>query len=243
MNMKISWSLVALVAIVLIAIGFGMYNSSSGPSVSAQGNAVLQISPDEINVYVNVLTKNKTLQDAQSENSKILNEVVSNLNSIGISDEDIKYENYYSGEDIEWSNGKYENKGYMVSQSLIVKTSDFKKVSEIVNVVINGNGQVQSVQFDLSNEKEQEAKAEVAELASKDARGKAEAIASGQGMKLGKLLEIKTDDFYAVPYGIYEARADSGLSTGAEEAKLAVQNISPRELEVRSSVSVRYRIK
>jgi len=242
MEGKLNTTLIVFGVLVLIGLAYFVY--ASGPEISTQGSASSDASPDEISVYAVVLTKNATLEGAQTENAAILDRVVRNLRYLGLDDEDIEYSNYYSGEINEWQNGRYVNKGYQVSQTVIVKMKQFSKVSDVITSTVNSGAGVQTVQFELSNEKKQDEQANVAELASKDARKKAEAIASGQGKKLGRLVELRTDNFNYRPYPVYMAEASSAgsIAFDAEKAQAAVRDIKPEEIGISQTVYVKYKL-
>lgn len=229
---------------IIVVLGLGYFFYASGPQISVQGQAVSEAQPDEISIYSVVLTKNLTLEDAQEENARILGELIRNLRYEGIDEEDIEYSNYYSGEYGEWENGRYTNKGYQVSQTVIIKTKEFSKVSGVIRNVINSGAGVQTVQFELSNELRQSEQAKVAELASLDARKKAEAIASGQGRSLGRLVSLRTDDVSYRPYPIYMAEDMSvgSIAFNAEKAQEAVRDIKPEDISLQQTVYVTYKL-
>lgn len=242
MEGKLNTTLIVFGIIVLIGIMSFVY--ASGPEISTQGTASSDASPDEINVYALVFTKNATLEGAQVENARILNDLIRNLRYLGFDDEDIQYSNYYSGEYGEWQNGKYVNNGYQVSQTVTIKMKEFSKVSDVITNVIDAGAGVQSVQFELSNEKKQDEQAKVAELASQDARKKAEAIASGQGKRLGRLVELRTDNLSYRPYPIYVADSSGsiGAEFSAEKVQSAVRDIKPEDIGISQTVYVKYKL-
>ncbi len=240
MNNKLVIGAIA-VAIVLI-VGYFIYSGT--PEVSAMGQASLQVQPDEISVYVQIETKNATLQDAQKANSEIREKVLENLLAMEIDEENIQFSNYQSYPWSEWNGNKYLEKGYIVSQQIIVKASEFKQAPRIVDKAIEAGALVQSISLELSDEKQNEYKAQALKAASENAKEKAEAIAEGQGKNIGRLLSIESSDFNYVPYPYYEARGGVAASDSAAEAKQAVSSIAlePKELEVSASVSVKYKL-
>lgn len=242
MEGKLNTTLIVFGVIVIIGLAYFVY--ASGPEISTQGSAISDAQPDEISVNAIVLTKNKTLEDAQKANALILEELIRNLRYLGFDDEDMQYSNYYSGEYGDWENGRYVNKGYQVSQTVIVKMKVFSKVSGVINEVVDAGAGVQSIQFELSNEKKQDEQAKVAELASKDARKKAEAIASGQGKRLGRLVELRTDTFDYRPYPVYMAESvgSGSIAFNAEKAQNAVRDIKPEDIDISQTVYVKYKL-
>jgi uncharacterized protein YggE len=76
--------------------------------------------------------------------------------------------------------------------------------------------------------------------ASKDAKIKAESIATGLGKKLGSLVSVSAQDYNYMPYPLYSR--DMAVAEGLE-IKQVVTNIQPKNLEISSTVSVIYNIK
>lgn len=235
MNNKLIAVLV-VIGIVLIG-GYLLY--SSGPTVTAQGTSSIEAKPDKVSVYISVETKEKTLQEAQKQNSDITSKVMDNLEAIGISEDDVQFVNYNSYPWVDWSSGKSEEKGYIVSQQIVVKRDSFKEVSKVVDAGVNAGAMISTIQFELSETKQNDYKTEALELASKNARDKAASIAEGQGRSIGRLVSIKSDEFNYMPYRYYES---AGVSSDMAMAKEAAINIQPQDLTVTASVQVEYRL-
>ncbi len=239
MNGKI-W-IVVVIAAIFAVLGYMIY--SSGPIVSAQGQSSLSVQPDEISVYVTIESKNKTLQEAQKTNSEIREAVVEKLLDMGIDEEDIEFANYNSYPWTEWINGRSVERGYIVNQQIVIKRSEFKKVPRIVDKVIEAGGLISYMNFELSMEKENEYKSKALEMASKNAKEKAEAIASGQGKKVGKLVSVKSDEFNYAPVPYYMAKAEGGSSDSIAEVRSAAASISPQDLEVSATIIAEYKLR
>ncbi len=233
-------SIIAIIAIaIILVIGF-LYNSSSGATVSAQGISTLKVSPDKVSVNVYIEAKNKTAQLAKEMHDKILDETILQLLKIGIDKKDIKTLNFNIYPEYDWQEGKNELKGYIARQDIIIETKDFNLVADIVDASVSAGALVSYINFELSQEKQNEYKAQALEEASKDATKKAEATARGLGKNIGKLLSVEGEEFNYGPIIYY--RADSAEGSIAE-AKQAAINLVPRDLEVSASVKVEYKLR
>ncbi len=229
---------ISLGIIAIVILGYFLFNGL-GSSVAAQGQSSLKVQPDEISISLMIESKNASLQDAQRENARISSAVIAALRGLGIKEENIQAENYYTNEWGEWTDGKYEKKGYQVNQPISVKIESFTIAPGVIDAVINAGSLVQGIQFELSQEKENEYKTKASEQASKAAKDKANAIAAGQGKRLGRLVSLRTDEVNYQPYPYYLAK-DSGI--GVMEAREAAAQIAPKELEISASVSVEYKL-
>lgn len=233
------WIGIVVVAIVLVA-GYLVYGS--GPTVSAQGYASIKVVPDEVTVNVNVETHNKTLKDAQEVNKQISDALLFELVKIGYDKDELKFVNFYAGPEYDWSNGKQDLKGYYVTQQLVVKTKDVGKVPSIVDAVIQSGALVSYINFEISQDKQNEYQNQAIEEASRNAREKAESKARGQGKSLGRLVSLGDENYnYGGPMPLYSAKMADVSAANAEARSVAV-NLAPNEQEVTASVTARYKL-
>lgn len=237
MNNKI---LIPIIAGIIIVIGVYLAYSS-GPVVSAQGFASIKALPDEVSVNINVETRGKTAQEAQDQNKIISDKLLVELIKIGFDRDELKFVNYNVYPEYDWSNGKQTLKGYIVSQQLIVKTTQVAEVPGIVDAAISAGALVSYINFEISDAKQSDYKNQALEEASKDARKKAESTAQGLGKDLGSLVSVESQDFnYPGPIAYY-ARGSAVAEDAA--AKEAAMSITPQDIEVTASVSVRYKLR
>ncbi|HLC53562.1 MAG TPA: SIMPL domain-containing protein [Candidatus Nanoarchaeia archaeon] len=231
----------AIVVLGLVAAGLAFY--SSAPTVAAQGSASLKAVPDEVSVVLNVEVRNKTAVETQRQALLITEQLIEALEDRGIDKDDVQFSNINTYEDFEWSNGRQMSKGFITRQELIVKTDEFKQVARIVGAAAETGVLVQYINFELSQEKQNEYKAQALEMASADARTKAMAIAAGQGKELGKLVKLTNNEFYYPgPYVAYAKSAEDGVASTVAAERAAAQ-LSPKELEVTASVSAEYKLR
>ena len=83
-------------------------------------------------------------------------------------------------------------------------------------------------------------------MAAQDAKIKAEAIAEGFGMEVGKLQSVSMSEFGYTPWNLYTARAagmDMAVEEVAADAKMETASITPSEREVSAYVSAVYKLK
>ncbi len=241
MDRKIITGVIVLGILILGAYLF----SSTGAVVSARGESLIEVQPDRVSVNINIDVKNNTAQEAQETVKQISDKTVKNLVAAGILEEDIELAGYNIYSDYEYTpQGGSKQKGFRGSQQIIVKVSDFAKISDVVDSAINSGSLVSYINFDLSDSKQNEYKTKALTDAGKDAKKKAEATAAGIGKNIGRLVSIENTEFnYGGPWAYYEKSASLDSVAGAgTEAREAAMNIKPRTTEVRASVSVVYRL-
>lgn len=240
MNLKKNKNLIWIAAVIVVVIaGYFVYNS--GPVVGAQGSASLKAMPDEVSVNINVETKNDSAQNAQNANKEISEKLLAGLVIAGFNKDELKFVNYYINPDYDWKTGK--QKGYVVSQQLVVRTSNVEKVPAVVDAAVSAGALVSYINFELSEQKQGEYKIKALEEASKDAKKKAGAIALGQGRRLGRLVKLENQEFnYPGPIYAYQKGASEDMMVSNSEARKVASNLAPNEMEISASVSASYKL-
>ena len=242
MNNKILAAI--LIAAILVVAGYLLF-SNTGAIVSAVGESVIDVQPDEVSVNLLIEARNESAQGAKEAHDELLNDLTMQLLLLGLNKEDIQTQGYNIYPEYVWDDGKQSQQGYVARHDIVVKTEDFDLVAEIVDAAVYAGSSVSYINFELSQGKENEYKAQALEQAGEDARIKAEATASGLGKKLGRLVSVQSQDFNYAPYRYYDmAVAESGGAGDAQAALYkAVSNISPSDIEVRASIAVTYKLR
>ena len=239
---------IVLIVLILVIASFGGYfvwkstQTSLSQTISASGSASIKVLPDEAAIYLQILTEDKSADLAKDKNAEILDKVTTALLKIELEKKDIQTDSFNIYPKYNYDEGKQEIIGYTVNHRLRIVTEDFDNVGKIIDAAVDNGALVESINFELSNEKQAEFKKQALEEASKDAREKADAIAAGLNARIGSLVSVTASSFDYYPYPIFRAETLEVGIAGAE-AKMAVTDISPKELEVTAQVSVVYKVK
>lgn len=250
-GVKATYVFILVIMLLLLAGGvlvasFGKLNEdiSGKRTYSAEGSAKRKVVLDTARVTLGVDIEGATSNEIQKEATEKYNAAVEAIKQAGIPEEDIQTQNYTISPKYERSTGKPD--GYQIQLSLIVTVRDTDPRSEQVSKVINagsnsGFNLVRGLNFYLDDAQavQDELKAEAIE----DAKARAERDASVAGLKLGKILNVYSGNYY--PYYDYEYRgmgvADSA-SAPKEEPMPDIQ-IQPGQTEVEVSVRVEYELR
>ncbi|MEK6879583.1 MAG: SIMPL domain-containing protein, partial [Nanoarchaeota archaeon] len=112
---------------------------------------------------------------------------------------------------------------------------------EVIDAGTNAEAMINYVNFELSNDKQNEYKALAYKQASQDARIKAESIAEGLEMQIDEVVSVSVSQFNYNPWPVYSNRGGLMMAE-ASDAKVATTNLQPGEQEISGDVSVVYRI-
>jgi len=211
-------------------------------SISVQGSTEFDVAPDLAKIIFSIQTQSTTAQDAQIRNRETGSAVSAALAQAGVRTGDLQTTNYRVEKIQEWdpTGQKMVDKGYRVSNSFVVKTKELARVGPLLDAGIQaGANNVESISFELSDAKQKEIKTEALRKATMNAREKADALADGAGVRLGKVLTLSENSYYAQPF--YRSE---GMMTKADMggAPVPATDISPQDVHISAQVSVIYEI-
>ncbi len=231
-----------IVAILLIGI-LAYSNFSSANTVTGNGQATIKVIPDVVSVYFSIDTKAATSAEATSKNSEIVDKLVTEMLKLGFERKDIQTISFNVYPDYDWVNGQQVSKGYKATHSIKVEmsTNDSGKIGDVIDAGVNAGAGISYINFELSQEKQNEYKAQALKSATEDAKSKATAIAEGLDKTLGRLVSVTDTSFNYSPWALYASA--EGAAMDASVAKSATTNIVPGEQDVSASVTAVYKIR
>ena len=239
---------IAILAVLLIALTacetrviMEQPGQQAQNSIIVQGSTEFDVAPDLAKIRFRIETMSFTAQDAQLRNREIGANVKTALVQAGVRANEIETADYRIEKVQEWdpTGQKMVDKGYRATNAFVVSTKDLEKVGPLLDVGVQaGANNVESISFELSVDKQKEVKTESLRKATVNAREKAEALADGAGVRLGKVLSLSENSYVVMPYYRSEmamAKADMGAPVPATE-------ISPQDVHISAQVSVSYEI-
>ena len=236
----LSWSIILIILVFAIGRLHSIKTAdetSNYDSITVSGEGKVTIKPDVAVVRASVMTTNRDVKKAQDENTTRANAVVKFLADQKVADKDIKTVEYSISPNYSYDSSRQTLLGYNVTQSLEIKIRDFKNLSDIVDgMVSKGVNQTGGIQFKVDDQKEAEAEARASAIA--DAKSQARDLAKKLGVRLGKLTSF-TENGGNVMY--YNDTA-MGLGAGESMAKAVPPSLPTGENEIKSNVSLTYRI-
>jgi uncharacterized protein YggE len=205
------------------------------PAVQASGEAVIQAEPDQAVLSIGVVTQAGTAQDAASQNANQLQTTLDRLRSALGSKGTIRTVGYSL-------NPVYSNprdgsqpviRAYSASNTVQVTTTDLAGLGKLIDSASQAGGanRIQGLQFSLKDDTT--ARSQALREAVRVARVNAEAMASGMGLKLGKVLLIDQGGSIGIRPQVREQFA---------AAALAPTPIEPGTVEVRANVTVTFEL-
>jgi len=227
---------IAVLAVLVLFTGFALVGpldlsikavtTQEDKLFSVNDSAKVLATPDTATVQVAVVKEAGSVEDLQTELNEANNAMTSAIKSVGIAEDDIKtvmysiYPKYrYNPED-----GTQSIDGYMATSRLEIRTSDFDKINQVVDVAVKaGANEVGQVNFVVDDRDAYVAQAR--KEAIEGAKAKAEAIADEAGIDLGQLVNVDIYENGEVqPPVFYEKALATGMGGGGDTSIQAGQN-------------------
>lgn len=203
------------------------------PSVTATGEAVITVEPDQAEIDIGVVTQARSALVATRENADKLARVITEIKkTLGKGDE-VKTASYSLTPNYRYpQGGKPELVGYTATNILRVRTGTLANVSKLIDGAMrSGANTIQRLIFNLKDE--QGAQLQALRLATQKAKAKAEAMAAALGLRVVTILSITESERGVRPVVMARARAAQ-----MEALRAAPTPVEAGTIEVRASVTL-----
>src|SRR5262245_44792005 len=213
--------------------------AGNNPVVIVTGEGRLSVAPDEANVRIGVVRQAPTAQVAQDQANTAGSDILSAVTKLGIAQADIQTSRLtlipvYAPRSPESSQAP-RIVAYQASNIVSVRLTDLNKVGPVIDAALkSGSNEIQGVTFGLRDDSA--ARRQALRQAVTEAQKKAEVIADAARLQLGTPVEISEGGVSVVPM------RDFSESVMMARAPSAPTPVSPGEVEVHASVTIRYRI-
>ncbi len=229
--------LILVVLLVFTVSIFGLVYDTSESSdiledfISVSGESKINVGPDQAELYIRTETRAQDVKEAQRQNNDIMNKVRDALKKIDI--KNIETIDFSLQPIREWdpNTNRYIDNGFIQTHTFKVTTTKIDQAGDIINVAVeNGANSIDNIIFSLSEDKLRETKTKVISDAVKNAKYKAQAMAEGANIRLGKVKSITENNFVYTPY--YRDMV-------AEKVTVPVE---PKQVELSANVQVDFEI-
>ncbi|MEW6033297.1 MAG: SIMPL domain-containing protein [Chloroflexota bacterium] len=249
---KRSWPLLvlgtAVVLVSLLVVGCAAETVAGGNSPTSivvtnpqqtgiwvTGEGKVTTTPDIAVLTLGIEAQAASVTEAQKQAQGAMNSVMSALKANGVKDKDIQTQRFSITPVTRWDEkeDKPETIGYRVSNMVVAKVRQVDDAGIVIDAVAEAGGdltRIESISFTVDDPKALQAQAQ--ELALKDAKEKARAIADTMGVRLGKLTYAQVSAYTPSPTPVIVREAAAGGQTP----------ISPGEISVQATVQAAYAI-
>ncbi len=208
----------SLSAVVVVSILRDKIVNNFPNQVAVNGQGKVSYQPDIAHVVLGVqIDKVEKSEEALKMLNEKVNQIISNLLTLGIETKDIKNQTYSLYPFYDYVEGVNTQTGYNANQQIVVRVNGIDNNFNLLNKVIAesakaGANQVLGVSFESS--KIEELKQEARILAITDARSKATVLASAIGVTLGDTVGWWENTVSPSPYQDFSSYSGSGGAGG-----------------------------
>jgi hypothetical protein len=205
--------------------------ADSPATVAASGEGVVKAVPDRAWITISAESRAANPREAQRRNTEAMTPVLDKLKGAGVPAEAIRTVAYDLQQEWDYVNNRRISRGYVARNSVEVRVDDIGKVGELLEVAVgSGATSVGGIRFDLKDEAKLER--EALRLAVADARAKADAMATGAGRTIDRILRVEEQGSGSPPVPVRMYRE------AALAADSAAPPISAGQMEIRALVTV-----
>ncbi|MFL6281442.1 MAG: SIMPL domain-containing protein [Vicinamibacterales bacterium] len=210
--------------------------ANEGPVIVTTGEGVVKMAPDRVWVTIAAESRAKNPREAQRANAEAMKAVLDKLKALGLPADAIRTSGYDLQPQFDYVSGRQSLREYVARNTVEVRVDDVSRAGEVLDAAVgSGATSVSGVRFDLKDRGG--AEREALKKAVADARGRADAAASGAGMRVDRVIRIEEQRvMMPEPRPMMMARQSMVAETAGPP-------ISPGELEIRSTVTMTSGIK
>lgn len=191
-------------------------------SVTGEGSVTAIPNLAQINLGLTVDGVN--LATIQNEVNSKMNKLIADLKTLGIGPNYIKTTNYSVNPKYEYLGGAQKVSGFTVTTNLEVKVSDLTKINQVIDTATAaGANLVGGLNLTFDDETKEKLTAAARKIAIDKAKGKAKALETATGVKLGRIINVAETTAPEPPILIpAQAGGETQVQPGTGEVKVQV---------------------
>ncbi len=206
------------------------------PLIRVQGSGQVASTPDTVILGLELISEHRDYGKATSDAARKLELLRAALPKADLTTEQLKTDSFNVGVERDYDSGKYTFKGYSVKHNLSLRLPfDPAHLGRVLTTVTASNAKASlSLTFTVADP--EEVKRRVLEDAVRNARSRAEIIATAAGQKLGAI--------HGIEYGHTEIliRSESHSLSTAYESPAMDLNLNPSDIESEDTVLVAWEL-
>jgi uncharacterized protein YggE len=206
--------------------------STSGPVVVTQGEAVIKRAPDRAWLTVASETRDARADRARSLSAEGMTALQAALKSAGLNEDAIRTTGYSLVPEMDFKGGRGVVRGYVVRNQIEVRIDDLDRLSAVIDAATTSRGTSLSItgpRFSLKDEAS--AQSEALRNAVTSAMARARAMAMGAGRSLGAITRIED-------HNVGGGMPPQPMMRMAAAAEATPTQITPGELEIRAVITL-----
>ena len=200
------------------------------PTVDVTGEGIVRVVPDEVTISVRIENTGNEVKPLKTKNDQIVNDVLQTIKRMGIEDKNVQTEYVRLSKNYQHNTKTYN---YSANQTISIYLKDLQKYEPLMDgLMTSGINRIDGISF--SSSKQMELKSQARKKAVENAVMKAKEYVGVLNQTIGKAVSISEFQNSIAPQPMFKAMAMDVEGTGAK------QTLAPGEIEIRTSVNVRF---
>jgi uncharacterized protein YggE len=209
--------------------------TQTSPYISVSGEGIVKVVPDQVLIKVRVENKGKSAKEVKDLNDKAIDQVLKYAKSMGVEKKDINTEYINLNKNYDYQTKEYN---YVANQSISILLKDLDKYTEFTQGLLNaGINRIDGVEFKSTSIEKHKTQARIASV--KDAKKKADELASALGLTVGKAFYINEAGGVSAPQPVY--RLEMAKASFSDSGNM--ETIAVGEMAIKANVSIRFELK
>jgi len=198
--------------------------------LTVEGSGKINVAPDKAIIQIGIVTESKEAETAQTQNAQISNNVLSALNEIDISTNDIQTISYTIQPVYEFTEGTSVLTGYRVQHTLEITVKKLSNLGMVYEAVVAAGANIaENIRFDVSNR----------EVIYQEALQQAMKNATEKAIRLGEQIGVNINN---IPVKVTEISGTPpprpfSLALASESISQAAPPIQSNKIEIEANVS------
>jgi uncharacterized protein YggE len=219
------------ISIALLSLMFcrsDAFAQTAEPSqVIVTGEGIVKTAPDQAWISIGAETRSKNSKDAQQRNADAMTAVMQKIAAFGISKDAIKTTAIDLQMEFDYANGRQTPRGYVARNTVEVRVDDLVRLGDVLDAVVgSGATMLHGLRFEVKQREQLEATA--LQSAVKNAMSKSQALATGAGRGVDRVLKIEELTGGGAPVPMMRqyamaAQADASTPVAAGEIEIRAQ--------------------
>jgi hypothetical protein len=196
------------------------------PQVVASGEGSIKVVPDRAWITIGAESRSKVSKEAQQRNAEAMTAVQQKIYSFGIAKDAVRTTAIDLQLEFDYANGRQTPRGYVARNTIEVRVDDLTKIGDVIDAVVaSGATTLHGLRFDVKDRASLQQTA--LQNAVKDGMAKAQALASGAGRAVDRILRIEEQFVGGGPEPMVRqmsmAKADASTPVAAGEIEIRAQ--------------------
>ena len=234
---SVALTLMLVMMMMMAGPTWAQSNGDSESVLAVHGSAEVRVTPDLAVVRLGIVEQAPTAQEAQQAVNNIANGIVEEIRAAGIDESDVQTARLTLSPLYSRSRNAAETPSivaYRAMNTVSVRVRELDRIGEVIDAGLGaGANQLEGVTFQLQDDLS--ARQAALRAAVREAQQKAEAIAGALGVRIESILSVNEG-------AVAIARPMMEMSRALAAQEGSPTPVSPGEVSVSASVSVRYRI-